>query len=67
LILENVSADVFSLDPATLAPNKRPSTIEFMSMPNLVKTDKLPARIERQDFAGSITITPFSVTRVVWE
>jgi len=67
LILENVSADVFSLDPTTLVPNKRPSTIEFMSMPNLVKTDKLPARIEHQDFAGSITITPFSVTRVVWE
>jgi hypothetical protein len=67
LILENVSADVFSLDPATLVPNKRPATIEFMSMPNLVKTDKLPARIEHQAFVGSITITPFSVTRVVWE
>jgi hypothetical protein len=67
LILENVSADVFSLNPTTLVPNKLPSTIEFMSMPNLVKPDKLPANIEHQDFAGSVTITPFSVTRVVWE
>ena len=67
LILENVSADVFSLDPATLISNKRPSTIEFISMPNLVKMDKLPARVEHQGFAGTITIPPFSVTRVVWE
>ena len=67
LILENVSADVFSLDPATLVPNQRPSTIEFMSMPDLVKRDKLPARVEHEDFSGSITITPFSVTRVVWK
>ena len=67
LILENVSADIFSLDPATLVANRRPSAIEFMSIPDLVKTDKLPARIERQDFAGSIMITPFSVTRVVWK
>ena len=67
LILENVSADLFSLDPATSVPNKRPSTIEFMSMPDLVKGDKLSARIEHQDYAGSITITPFSVTRVIWE
>jgi len=67
LILENVSADVFSLDPATLVPDKRLSTTEFMSMPDLVKTDKLAARIEHQGFAGSITINPFSVSRVVWE
>jgi len=50
-----------------LVPNKRPSSIEFMSMTDLVKADKLPARIERQDSAGNITITPFSVTRIVWE
>jgi len=67
LILENVSGDVFTLDPATLVPGKRPSTIEFMSMPDLVGTDKLPGRIEHQDFKGNIMITPFSVTRVVWE
>ncbi|HAM50419.1 MAG TPA: hypothetical protein DCP92_06880 [Nitrospiraceae bacterium] len=67
LILENVSTDVFLLDPTTLIPNKRPSTIEFMSMPDLVRTDKLSARIEHQNFTGRITITPFSVTRVVWE
>lgn len=67
LILENVSANAFSLYPAILVPNKQPSTIEFMSMSNLIRTDKVPARIEHQVFAGSITITPFSVTRVVWE
>jgi hypothetical protein len=67
LILENVSADDFSVDPSTLVPKKRPSSIEFMSMPDLVKTEKVPAKIERQDFAGSIRISPFSVTRVLWE
>jgi hypothetical protein len=67
LILENASADVFSLDPATLVAHKRPSTVEFLSMPDLVKMDNVPARIECQDPAGSIRVTPFSVTRVVWE
>ena len=67
LILENGSADVFSLDPATLMPERRLSTIEFISMPDLDRTDKLPAGIEHQDPAGSALITPFSVTRVVWE
>jgi len=67
LILENASDDLFSFDSTTLVPNKRPLSIEFMSMTDLVKADKLPARIERQDSAGNITITPFSVTRIVWE
>jgi hypothetical protein len=67
LIPENVSADAFSPDPITLAPGGRPSSIESISMPDIDRTDKLPAGIEHQDPAGSITITPFSVTRVVWE
>jgi hypothetical protein len=67
LILENVSADVFSLNPMTLVPGRRPTSVEFISMPDLDRTDKLPAGIEHQDPAGSTLITPFSVTRVVWE
>ncbi|MGD0662604.1 MAG: hypothetical protein ABSD38_31500 [Syntrophorhabdales bacterium] len=67
LILENVSADLFSLNPITLVPGRRPTSVEFISMPDLERTDKLPARIEHQDPAESTLITPFSVTRIVWE
>ena len=41
LILENVSADAFSLDPITLVSGRRPSSIEFISIPELDGTDKL--------------------------
>ena len=67
LILENPSSDAFSLNPTALVPNRPSSTIEFMSMPDLADTARLPAKIERQDAAATIAIAPFSVTRVVWE
>jgi len=67
LILENASADQFSLDPATLRPGRRPSSVEFMSMPDLADTAKLPARIESRNAGGTITVAPFSVTRIVWD
>jgi hypothetical protein len=66
LILENASADQFSLDPATLVSHMRPSRVEFMSMPNLAGTDRLPARIQAQDAGGVINVKPYSLTRVQW-
>jgi hypothetical protein len=66
LILENASADQFSLDPATLVRHMLPSHVECMSMPNLAGTDRLPARIQTQDAGGVITVRPYSFTRVQW-
>lgn len=67
LILENASADTFSFDPATLMPNRRPSKVEFISMPELSETAILPARINTGNAGGVVAVAPFSVTRVVWE
>jgi len=67
LILENATDGVFSFDPAKLVSGKRPASIEFISMPDLSKTAKLPAKIEKAASTGTIVIQPFSVTRVVWE
>ena len=67
LILENASGESFSFDSATLKPARRPSSVEFMSMPDLSDTARLPARIQSQNSAGTITVAPFSVTRIVWE
>ncbi len=67
LILENVSADAFSFDPAALMPNRRPSKAELISTPSLFDTAVLPAKISSADVAGVIAIPPFSVARVVWE
>jgi hypothetical protein len=66
LILENASADQFSLDPATLVKHKRPSHVEFMSMPDLADTGRQPARIQTQNDGGVITVMPYSLTRVQW-
>jgi len=67
LILENVSGDTFSFDPAPLMPNRRPSKVESISMPNLSDTATLPARIDTGNAGSAIAVAPFSVTRVVWE
>jgi hypothetical protein len=67
LILENASGDTFSLDPAPLMSNRRPSKVEFISMPDLSNTATLPARIDTGNAGSAIDVAPFSVTRVVWE
>jgi hypothetical protein len=67
LILENCSVDSFSFDPATLMPNRRPSKVEFISMPDLSDTAILPAKINTGNIGNSIAIAPFSVTRVLFE
>jgi hypothetical protein len=67
LILENASAETFSLDPAGLMSNRRPSKVEFISMPDLSNTATLPARINTGNAGSAIDVAPFSVTRVVWE
>ena len=67
LILENASGDTFSCDPATLMPNRQPSKVEFISMPDVSETAKLPARIQAASARGSVTVVPFSITRIVWE
>ncbi len=67
LILENASGESFSLDPATLRPARRPSRVEFMSISDLSETVRLPARIQSQNAGGTITVAPFSVTRIVWD
>jgi hypothetical protein len=67
LILENASGDTFSFDPATLMPNRRPSKVEFISVPELSDTATLPARIDTGNVGSVIAVAPFSVTRVLWE
>ena len=66
LILENVSADSFSFDPATLMPHSQPSKVEFISMPDISETAKLPAKINTGSNSGVVTVAPFSVTRLLW-
>jgi hypothetical protein len=66
LILQNASSDTFSFDPAASMPNRQPSKVEFISMPDVSETAKLPARIEAASAKGTITIAPFSMTRVSW-
>ena len=67
LILENASSDTFSFDPAALMPNRRPSKVEFISMPDLSDTATLAARINTGSAGSAVAVAPFSVTRVVWE
>jgi hypothetical protein len=66
LILENASADTFSFDPAASMPNRQPSKVEFMSMPDVSETAKLPARIEAASAKGTVKVAPFSMTRIMW-
>jgi hypothetical protein len=67
LILENASGNTLAFDPATLIPNRQPSKVEFISMPDLSATAKLPAKINAGSAKGAIPIAPFSVTRILWE
>ncbi len=67
LILENASGETLAFDPATLIPNRQPSKVEFISMPDLSDTAKLRAKINTGSAKGAITIAPFSVTRILWE
>lgn len=66
LILENASGDAFSFDPAILMPNSQPPRVEFISMPDVSETAKLPARIQAGSAKGIATVAPFSITRITW-
>ena len=67
LILENASGETLSFDPATLMPNRRPSKVEFISMPDLSDTPRRPAKINAGNSGGIIAVGPYSVLRIVWE
>jgi hypothetical protein len=66
LILENASGDTFSFDPTVSMPNSQPSQVEFISLPDVSETAKLPGRIQAGSARGTVTIAPFSVTRIIW-
>lgn len=67
LILENASGDTFSFDPAISMPSSQPSKVEFISMPDVSETVKLPARIQAGSVTGIATVAPFSITRIIWK
>jgi len=67
LILENVSATSFSLDPSILLKGRHPSRVETLADSDLLSLEITAAKIETQNPVKPIVIPPFSVTRIVWD